>query len=167
MTTWPTTGGTPYGECDGTNTAACSWQYGWNRAYDDVNEHFKPAAQAAGVNADPASYLWWLDVETTNTWQSGSAEALQRNAATLEGMVAYFSSVGATTGLYSTNYQWDTIAGTVDTKSSLYSLNSWMAGARTLSGAQSNCKNLPLVAGGAVVLSQYVSRGLDYDISCK
>lgn len=166
ITTWPTAGETPYGTCDGTNSEACSWQYGWERAVVDVNTYFKPAAGSAGLPTEASGYIWWLDVETTNSWQSGSPEALARNRATLEGMTAYFSGQRAQVGIYSTNYQWDTIAGTVPTNSNLYTLNSWMAGARTLRGAKENCQNKPLVAGGKVVLSQYVTKGLDHNYSC-
>ena len=51
-------------------------------------------AQAAGVDTDPTRYTWWLDVETMNTWQSGSSEALARNRATLEGMTDYLVVAG-------------------------------------------------------------------------
>ncbi len=29
VTTWPARGRTPYGRCEGDNSRACSWQYGW------------------------------------------------------------------------------------------------------------------------------------------
>ncbi len=166
VTTWPEFGQTPYGPCDEGNTAACSWQYGWERAQHSVNTWFLPAARTAGLDADPARYTWWLDVETINTWQSGSSEALARNRATLEGMTAYLAARGAQVGLYSTGYQWGLIVGTVGEDSSLYSRNTWLAGATSLSGATANCGRTPLVAGGAVVLTQYVRGGLDRNHSC-
>jgi hypothetical protein len=175
VTTWPTnntdkTGATapnPYDNCTGNNDLACSWQYGWNRAVEDVLDHFTPAARTARVSTDPAAYRWWLDVETVNTWQSGSPEALARNMATLEGMTAYFTSRGGTVGLYSTNYQWNQITGsTIPATSNLYRLPSWLAGARSQSGAAANCANPPLTAGGNVTLTQYVSKSLDYDYAC-
>jgi hypothetical protein len=175
ITTWPTnntdkTGYTtenPYGICTGANDMACSWQYGWNRAVEDITDRFEPAAMKAGVNAVASSYVWWLDVETVNTWQSGSTAALERNRAALEGMTSHFQAKGAAVGIYSTNYQWDQIVGsTVTASSNLYSLNSWMAGARSLRGAKANCANPPLTAGGRVTISQYISGSLDYDYSC-
>jgi hypothetical protein len=39
--------------------------------------------RAAAVDGRPSSYTWWLDVETMNTWQSGSPAAQARNRATL------------------------------------------------------------------------------------
>jgi hypothetical protein len=167
VTTWPKAGVTPYGTCTGGNTTACSWQYGFERARNSVTNIFAPAAVTAGVSASPSDYVWWLDVETTNTWQSGSSAALGRNRATLEGMTAYLTGSGGKVGLYSTAYQWKTIAGTVPAGSSLRSLNSWLAGASSLAGASGNCANPPLVPGGAVVMTQYVSGGWDLDVSCR
>lgn len=175
ITTWPTsntdkTGFTtdnPYGSCAGANDRACSWQYGWNRAVEAVIDRFEPAAVSARVNSVASAYVWWLDVETMNTWQSGSTEALIRNRAALEGMASHYQSKGAKVGLYSTNYQWGQIVGdTVGPDSNLFGLDSWMAGARSLKGAQSNCKNPPLTAGGNVTIAQYVSGSLDYNYSC-
>jgi hypothetical protein len=175
ITTWPTnnidmTGilaPNPYGSCDGQNTQACSWQYGWNRAVEDVWNRFLPAAQSAGINTDPDAYNWWLDVETENTWQSGSAEALARNVADLEGMTAYFQSRSGRVGIYSTAYQWGQIVGnSVETNSNLNQLPSWLAGARNRKDAQSKCSLASLTTGGSVVLTQYVANNLDYDNSC-
>ena len=166
VTTWPSTGTTPYGDCDGDNTAACSWQYGYERAANSVTSFFTPAAAEARVDGRPSSYTWWLDVETVNTWQSGSTDALARNLATLEGMTAYLVSQGGEVGVYSTNSQWGRIVGTVPATSTLTGRNSWLAGAATLSGARSNCSKPPLAPGGQVTLTQYVQSGWDRDNSC-
>jgi hypothetical protein len=170
VTTWPTAGATPYGDCDGSNSAACSWQYGWERAQNSVVSFFTPAARAARVDSQPARYTWWLDVETTNTWQGGSTEALARNRATLEGMTAYLLSRDGEVGIYSTDQQWGQIAGTVDEDSPLAELDSWLAGASTSSDAADACDEDPLTPGGRVVLSQWVRDvrdGLDRDRSCR
>jgi hypothetical protein len=166
VTTWPKTGTTPYGTCDGRNSEACSYQYGWERAQHSVVTFFLPAAEAAGVETSPDAYIWWLDVETTNTWQSGSAAALARNRATLEGMTTYLTSQGGQVGLYSTNYQWNQIAGSVPADSTLAGRPSWLAGATSLKGARSNCSRTPLVPDGKVTLSQYVQSGWDRNASC-
>lgn len=143
----------PYGTCDGRNTAACAYIYGYAKAYDD--------AQGRGVT-NPSAYLWWLDVETGNSWQADKTA----NVADLEGMTAYFQSIGARVGLYSTGYQWGQIAGTVPAGSRLNGLPSWLAGARSLAGAKANCSLPGLTAGSSVSLTQYVSGGYDYDYSC-
>jgi hypothetical protein len=166
ITTWPKTGTNRYGTCEGSNSAACSYQYGWERAANSVTSFFAPAARAARVETNPAGYTWWLDVETMNTWQSGSSEARARNRATLEGMTDYLRSLGGRVGIYSTNYQWGQIVGSVPPTSSLAGKPSWLAGATSLSGAKSNCARPALVPGGKVTLTQYVQSGWDRNNSC-
>ena len=166
VTTWPSAGSTPYGTCAGLNDQACSWQYGYERAQNSVVSFFKPAARAARVDSLPSRYTWWLDVETENTWQSGSSDALARNRATLEGMTAYLLSRGGRVGLYSTNHQWSLIVGSVPSTSNLVGRNSWLAGATTLSQAEFNCTRAPLVPGGRVTVTQYVPSNLDRNHSC-
>ncbi len=167
VTTWPDTGSTPYGTCDGSNSLACSWQYGAHRAAVDVHVFFVDGAWAAGLDPDPAAYRWWLDVETMNTWQYGSSEARARNRAALEGMTVYLEGVGAEVGLYSTGSQWDRIVGEVPAGSPLRGLDSWLAGAETADQAEAACALDPLVPGGRVVLTQYVTGGLDHDHACR
>jgi hypothetical protein len=162
----------PYGPCEPEHTGdvegpvdlACSYVYGYVRAYQDAVER---------VKTDPGSYFWWLDVETGNSWQTGADDSTALNRATLEGMVDYFTDgrVGpdgkpAGVGIYSTGYQWGIIAGTVPSSSSLAGLPSWLAGAKTLRGAKSNCSLPGLTPGSTVTVTQYVSAGLDYDYSC-
>ncbi|MDQ0676137.1 hypothetical protein QFZ36_003698 [Pseudarthrobacter siccitolerans] len=162
-------GPNPYGECvseggaAGPVNLACSYMYGYTKAYDDATKR--------GVD-DPGSYFWWLDVETGNSWQTDVA----LNRATLEGMVDYFKSITAEhrnaegkpagVGVYSTSSQWGIIAGTVPSGSSLAGLPSWLAGAKTLRGAKSNCSLPGLTPNSRVTVTQYVSAGLDYDYSC-
>ncbi|HZB21304.1 MAG TPA: hypothetical protein VE463_15820 [Blastococcus sp.] len=167
VTTWPQSGATPYGACDGENSTACSWQYGWERAQNSVLSFFTPAARAARVDSQPSRYVWWLDVETMNTWQYGSAEATDRNRATLEGMAAYLLSRDAEVGIYSTGRQWGQIVGEVDDDSVLAELDSWLAGSVTAEQAEDACDDDPLVPGGEVVLSQYVRDDWDRDVSCR
>jgi hypothetical protein len=166
VSTWPDSGSTPYGDCEGENDRACSWQYGWERAQNSVVSFFTPAARAARVDSVPSRYTWWLDVETMNTWQSGSAEARARNRATLEGMTAYLLARGARVGVYSTSYQWSEIVGSVPSSSNLVGRNSWLAGATTLDEARTNCRRAPLVPGGRVTLTQFVPDDLDRNHSC-
>jgi hypothetical protein len=166
VTTWPKTGTTPYGACDGTNSQACSWQYGLERAQNSIASFFVPAARTATVDGRPSSYTWWLDVETMNTWQSGSGAALARNRATLEGMTTFQTSQGGLVGIYSTGQQWSQIVGTVPAGSPLIGRDSWLAGATSRAGAQTACRKAPLVTGGRVTLGQYVQSGLDHDLSC-
>jgi len=147
----------PYGTCEGAVDLPCSYVYGYVRAYQDAVER---------VKTDPGSYFWWLDVETGNSWQTGADDSTALNRATLEGMVDYFKRTTVGVGIYSTSYQWGIIAGTVPPTSSLTALPSWLAGAKTLRGAKSNCSLPGLTPGSTVTVTQYVSAGLDYDYSC-
>lgn len=169
VASWPSTGSTPYGACNGSNSTACSWEYGWLRAQSSVSS-LATAAHSATVDGRASSYTWWLDVENANTWQSGTGTALApaqaRNRATLEGMTAYLAAQGGRIGLYSTSAQWNPIVGSVPTSSNLAGRNSWLPGATTLSGATANCAKPALTPGGHVTLTQFVVNNLDRDHSC-
>ena len=81
-------------------------------------------------------------------------------------MAAYVATRGGRIGIYSPGTQFRQIAGSVGRTSTLYRLDSWLAGATSPTGAQTNCGEAPLVGGGSVVLAQYVVDGLDRDWSC-
>jgi len=119
------------------------------------------------VDSRPDRYTWWLDVETTNTWQSGSTTALAHNRATLEGMAAYLRVRNAVVGLYSTRQQWAQIVGAVRSRSILAGRPAWLAGSTSLSAATAACYPPPLTPRGRVTLSQYVDSGLDRNYSCR
>jgi hypothetical protein len=158
----------PYGTCDGSDSLPCAWQYGWNRSLEDVRDRFQPAAIQATIIASPADYLWWLDVETENTWKlSGSTFDTESNVAVLEGMTNYFQSVGGRVGLYATGVQWREIVGnSVSTTSNLNGLPNWRPGGANLTTAKEACKATPLTLNGKVVITQFVSKNLDYNYSC-
>lgn len=177
VTTWPllTDPANPYNEDDGVaqactedgvgvNDLACSWQYGWNRA-EWTAGLYDEAADVAGVSVDLADTVVWLDVETGNTWQTGT-EGLERNAAALEGMAAFYVVRGAEVGLYSTAYQWNLIVGANGLTGTLAGLDSWLAGATNLRTAGAFCDTRPALTGGDVTLTQWVQRGFDNDLSC-
>jgi hypothetical protein len=158
----------PYVTCDGSDSLGCAWQYGWNRAVQDVNERFQPAVNQTTLPKTASSYIWWLDVETENTWKlDGSAFSTQSNVAVLEGMTAYFSSLGARVGLYATGVQWREIVGdAVTPESNLNGLPNWRPGGASLATARDACNATPLTTNGKVVLTQFVSKNLDYNYSC-
>lgn len=158
----------PYTTCNGSDSLACAWQYGWNRALEDVRDRFQPAATQAAVSSVPSSYIWWLDIETENTWKpSGNTFNTQSNTAVLEGMTAYFTSVSARVGLYSTGPQWNQIVGSsVSSTSNLNGLPNWRPGGASLATSKEACKASPLTSNGKVVLTQFLSKNLDYNYSC-
>jgi len=160
---WPTsneypigrTVNNPYGSCEeGDYGTACAYMYGYAKAYDN--------AYVRGVS-NPRDYFWWLDVETENSW-TGNKDA---NRAVLEGMTDFFHSIEVEgVGIYSTGLQWSRIVGTVSSTSNLYSLPSWLAGARNAFRAANACSSAPLTGGGKVVLTQFVANGFDYNHPC-
>ncbi len=185
ITDWPTSGTNPDGTCTtsefetnsgleslGQQTAACAWQYGYNKAAQDANWL---SAAATAIDAQkppvpvalaPAAYPWWLDVETGNSWQSGSTGQLM-NVADLQGMIAAFQTAGVTAlGVYSTSAQWVQITGGTTAESgSLYGLPDWIPGANRLSGAVSNCQ-LHSFTEGRVQLTQWSGHPFDGDFAC-
>lgn len=171
---WPTTSYdsngnrpfNPYGECSGANDRACSWLYGWNRSIYTEGV-FRAAANSKGLNSSTGDYVWWLDVETMNSWQSGTNEALIRNTAAIEGFGAYYESKGADIGLYSTAVQWTEITGNnISSSSNLNGLPNWRPSGKSLANAKSNCGVAPLTSGGFISLTQYVVKNLDNNHSC-
>jgi hypothetical protein len=152
---WPQNGINVYGTCTGEDDQACAYQYGWNLAEAD-------ASTRIGANI-PATFKWWLDVETENSWEKNTAN----NVADLEGVTDYFQGIGASVGLYSTATQWSQItAKSVTPISSLNGLDSWIPGAKSLSSAKANCSLHALTSDGKVTVTQYVSKQTDYDYSC-
>lgn len=153
---WPTSGGDGSRPCTGGLTASCAYQYGVDRALEDL----------ARVAA-PETYVWWLDVETGNSWDTGTL-GQKRNVAVLEGMADTFLAAGVVdVGLYSTAYQWGRIVGPVPTGSDLVGRPSWLAtGPTGVASAQRACTEAPLTSGGRVVMTQFVEGGLDRNVSC-
>jgi len=160
---WPNGQTTPR-VCDAANpdTADCAYDYGWNAA-----QHSFHTAQAAysslGITASPAATRWWLDVETSNSWRSGSAPNLALNVAALQGEVDSLRAAGVTRlGVYSTQLQWNQITGG---SGAFSAYPSWLAGGGTLKGAQQLCTRAAFT-GGATVLAQFFASGFDADLPC-
>jgi hypothetical protein len=163
----------PYGPCSGADDQACAWQYGWNRAIQDML--WLVGAPSSAGSTSPAAYPWWLDVETGNTWETGSI-GLANNVADLQGMVAAFTNTSERTpsgaqlggvlsvGIYSTSSQWGQITGPAASPGSLSGLPDWIPGARTASGAQSNCSLTGFT--GHVTITQWFGRPYDGDYAC-
>ncbi|MBF4615757.1 hypothetical protein [Curtobacterium sp. VKM Ac-1376] len=172
---WPTSNAAPngvavtnpYGSCapqpgaqsSWKTTAACSYMYGYARAYE--------AANARGV-VSPGQYRWWLDVETGLSYVTSDAA---QNRAALEGMAKALQNSGVTqVGVYSTSYQFNKIMGAVPASSPLRPLPSWIAlGDARLDQAQAACSGARLL-DGPIRMTQYVtpygSTEIDRDWSC-
>jgi hypothetical protein len=159
---WPAGQQTPQ-PCDGSNSTACAYDYGWNAAKDSF-------ADAQTVTADPRTFAWWLDVETGNSWEtleaaygsSDAARAADRSA--LAGAVAALVDSGVTSvGMYSTSSQWQQITG--GTANQFAGSPEWVAGTGSASTAVKNCSQTSFT-GGRVALAQYAHNGFDADYHC-
>ena len=185
----------PYGVCNGLDSQACAWQYGWDRAIQDMLGLIATPT-GGGFSNHPLDYSWWLDVETGNTWESGTS-GLANNVADLQGMVDALKSTGekatdstnsvvplggvAIVGIYSTSSQWKAITGgsTADpfpgaapfpagtaSDTGLTSLPDWIPGARTLSGAQANCSLTGFTTTAKPTITQWFGKPYDGDVAC-
>src|SRR5437763_8624727 len=88
--------------CSGASTdAGCAYDYGWNAAA----AAFSYASSQAGAAA-ASTHVWWIDVETANTWSSNQA----LNATVIQGALTYLKQhTSRAVGVYSTSYQWGVI----------------------------------------------------------
>ncbi|MDQ6748715.1 MAG: hypothetical protein M3010_11510 [Candidatus Dormibacteraeota bacterium] len=136
----------------------CAYNYGWNSARDALSR------ATAAVGAAGATHVWWLDVETGNSW-NGSVAA---NAQDLQGSVDYLRSAGVPgVGFYSTSYQWGVITGGWQAPAGTTGAPAnWIAGAGSASQAKSWCSPSYSFSGGAVRLVQYPSGSFDGDYLC-
>jgi len=160
---WPNGQVTPR-VCDAANpdTADCAYDYGWNAAQNSL-QTAQAAYSSLGIRTSPSATRWWLDVETSNSWRSGSATALALNVAALQGEVDFLRGAGVTSlGFYSTQFQWNAITGG---SLAFSAYPSWLAGGGTLKGAQQLCTRAAFT-GGATVLAQYFASGFDADLPC-
>ncbi len=158
--------------CDGSNSPACSYDYGWNNAQPSFNNAV--SAESTNASTSPTSAAqsanWWLDVETVNSWETlepsygPTAISAAIDQASLEGSMAYFSSAGVSSlGIYSTASQWTAITG--GTGSTFAAVPVWMPSNSTLSAAESACLSASFT-GGRVAMIQYPSNGFDGDYLC-
>lgn len=166
-THWPN-GQTAPKQCNttsnpGSDTPECHYDYGWNAAADGyqdaVSAYVALGWAPTGSTHTPVGNEWWLDVETANSWTSTPSLNIQA----LEGEVDYLSSAGAANvGFYSSLSAWQTITGST---AAFGSYPSWVAGATSLTDAQSRCGGAGFTGGG-IALAQFVSGGVDNDYHC-
>ncbi len=152
------------GASPGSDTANCAYDYGWNAAADSyataVRAYVSLGLAPAGATSTPQANVWWLDVETSNSWRSD----VSLNVAALQGALAYLQSVGVVDiGFYSTQQQWNQITG----GTLVFGAHpSWLAGATSLRQARDNCTR-PAFTGDFVTLAQYFAKGFDADLRCQ
>jgi hypothetical protein len=106
--------------------------------------------------------VWWLDVETINTW----AGTQQENATVLDAMAARLQDLGVRVGIYSTPAMWEEIAG-----SWAPGLPIWYAtGPATQTLATIDCANGFAGSTSAIVQwtqrDKHLRRSIDRNVIC-
>jgi hypothetical protein len=130
--------------------AGGGYAYGFNAARDAYT------TANARVSAGPG-HLWWLDVETANSWSDDQGA----NTAVIGGAIAFLRSQAVTVGVYSTVYQWGVITG----GARIPSVPNWVPGAQSAAAAPTFCAARRSFSGGPVVMTQYTTH-FDYDVLC-
>jgi hypothetical protein len=134
--------------CASGDNNCLAYNYGYNAGLYALSYANSQQLQAA---------TWWLDVETSSTWNADTTQ----NRNSLQGEYDALVANGVTTvGVYSTTYQWDTVTGTW--------LNSWPNwGATTVHTARQAAQFCTghQFTGGPTVLIQF-SGSLDQDYAC-
>jgi hypothetical protein len=141
--------GYPWG-CRHDNDSCLAYSYGFDAAQYGL-------LYAASQNVH--STVWWLDVETENSWTPNKRD----NRQAIQGMIDAIrqSIILPTIGIYSTPKQWRVITGGWRN-----GFSNWVGtGSAKRSVATAACQGSDFTAGGTV-LTQYVLK-LDHDYVCK
>ena len=147
------------------DSAGCAFDYGWNAAKDALARARAAASSVAAAAVTETT--WWLDVETSNTWESleygETRKYLRNDVAVLRGMTALLERRGVhRVGVYSTAHQWERITGGV----SLDRAHVWYAGVGTRKAAARKCSPAHSFTGGRVRLAQFARDGFDANLRC-
>ena len=135
--------------CLSANYNCRAYNYGYNASVYAINYSNRQLAY---------SNVWWLDVETDNSWTPYPSI----NRSVIEGAIDALKQVPFVThiGIYSTPYQWNLL-----TDSWQIGLPAWIAtGGESKNVALDYCKTVSFT-GGLILLSQYTQK-LDINISC-
>jgi hypothetical protein len=148
---------------DDPDSRSCAYVYGWNAAADSYATALAAYVSLGWADEDatrtPVDNVWWLDVETANSWRTDPA----LNVAALRGAVDFLESMDvAAVGFYSAPRMWERITGGTD---AFADHPSWVAGASTLREARRVCRGEGFT-GGEVAMAQYLLDGLDANVVC-
>lgn len=147
----------------GADTLSCTYDYGWNAAQDSyqdaVNAYVALGLLPAGATRTPAANVWWLDVESANSWEANTAN----NVAELQGEVDALKSLGVTAiGFYAPPENWQAITGG---GSAFASYPFWLPGATSLTDAEARCSQTG-PNGGAITQVQFPATSGGADVAC-
>lgn len=138
----------PYGTCDA-GTACHALNYGYNAA----SSAYTYAAQVPTFVAR----MWWLDIETLNSW---SETDLSLNQDVIRGAIQFLmADHGFEVGIYSTASMWREITGSWQ-----IGLPAW-DGSGTADSPETLCSD-DSFTGGLVYLVQYEDGDYDNDYAC-
>jgi hypothetical protein len=162
---WPKSGSNRYGNCRGGWSQACAFRYGEERAtysYGLVSASHPILASTAP---------WWLDLETDNSWATGSTPGYRGlNIAAIRGFMEGLINAGAPApvGVYSMSSEWKAITG-LTARTTAAALGSsppaWSLGTGTPRDAKHNCRPV-IFTGVRATLAQYSSGSFDGDLRC-
>jgi hypothetical protein len=159
------------------NSPGCSYDYGWNAAWQSYTVAVDAAQHLHGVERWNARYRaanvdWWLDVETMNSWQAvdgpATTMAYIRDVATIAGAFDALRAIGVVrVGIYSTAYQWGRITGGARiTQGRFADAPVWLAGYESHAAAVAGCAHHGFTRG-PVVMTQYLGAdGFDSNVLC-
>jgi hypothetical protein len=154
-----------------TTDVGCAYDYGWHAA-----AYALTTARRLGTAV--LDRPWWLDVETSNTWNGDG----RSNTAVVQGMYDYLHGHGvARVGLYSTAYQWQSITGGYTAATAaryrerwspavfpdypLHQAPLWVATGGDGSGARASCSTS--FTGGPTRMVQFIGDdGFDTNAMC-
>ncbi len=143
-------------------TACEGYNYGYNAAKHSY-------AYAKANNA--VSAIWWLDIETANSWSEDPAV----NDATLQGAIDYLNAQGIRVGVYSMAFMWREIMGVgfVPKQAlggSMVTTPVWMpVGIMSQVAATNSClTRTSFIPGNPIWLVQYEasSTAIDQNLAC-
>ena len=159
------------------NSLGCSYDYGWNAAWQSYTAAVDAAQRLHAVDRVNARHRaanvdWWLDVETMNSWQAldgpATGAAQLRDVATIAGEVDALRTAGvAQVGIYSTPYQWSQITGgSKVTQGRFAGAPQWLAGYASHKAAAAGCAHGGFT-DGPVRMTQYLGAdGFDANVVC-
>ena len=130
-------------------TAGCSAASGGNQAWAIGCSEAEYSLHNVAVTPS----MWWLDVETANSWSSGN---LAPNRSTIQGAYDRFKSIGFA-GVYSTPSAWSRITGGRFVPD--VAAGDWQPAA-TCTGV------VPFMPGTRVWLTQVTTNNVDVDTAC-
>ena len=137
--------------CKSTNEDCLAYNYGYNAGLYAINY-----ADSLGLKSN----VWWLDVETDNTWSTHPSQ----NRNSLRGEYdALINSGVQQVGVYSTTDQWDSITNNWLNNWSSWGATTWT----TAKQAQTYCTGHEFT-GGPSILMQYLPKSavIDHDVAC-